>query len=200
MMHNYKSLIGQSTGIYKEKGSKFIAYSQPVLDEIDFKEKINLIKKKHHDARHFCYAYRLLPKGTNYRYNDDGEPNNSAGKPILGQIDSFSLSYTLVVVVRYFGGTKLGVGGLIKAYKEAAKDAISNNKIITKEITSTFLIRFNYSDMSFIMNLVKALKLNIVKKELKINCEFKVKCPIKIKEELELKLKNRLLSYQELEV
>lgn len=200
MMHNYKSLIGESTGTYKEKGSKFIAYSQPVLDEIDFKEKINLIKKKHHDARHFCYAYRLLPKGTNYRYNDDGEPNNSAGKPILGQIDSFSLTYTLIVVVRYFGGTKLGVGGLIKAYREAAKDAISNNKIITKEITSTFIIKCNYSDMSFIMNLVKDLKLTILKKELEIHCKFEVECPIKIKEELELKLKNRLLSYQELEV
>ena len=198
-MHNYKSLLGESTGIFKEKGSKFIAYSVPVIDEIDFKKQLNFIKKKHHDARHFCYAYRLLPDGTNYRYNDDGEPNNSAGKPILGQIDSFSLTYTLIVVVRYFGGTKLGVGGLIKAYKEAAKDAIANNKIITKEITSTFLIKFNYSDMNFIMNLAKELKLTVLKKELEIHCQFTVKCPVKNKQEFELKLKNRLLSYKEME-
>lgn len=196
MMLSYKSLQFESTGIYKEKGSKFIAYCYPILDENDFKNKLSLLKKKHHDARHFCYAYRLLPNGSNYRFNDDGEPNNSAGKPILGQIDSFSLTYTSVVVIRYFGGTKLGVGGLIKAYKEAAKESIINNKTIVKEITTTYIIDFEYSSMSFIMDLAKQLGLTILKKELEISCQFTAECPNKNKEEFELKLKNKLLKFK----
>ena len=158
-----------------------------------------MLKKKHNDARHFCYAYRLLPNGSNYRINDDGEPNNSAGKPILGQIDSFSLTHASVVVVRYFGGTKLGVGGLIKAYKEATKESIINNKIITKEIKITYLIDFNYSDMSFIMDLVKKLNLTILKKGLEISCQFTIECPLKNKELFERKINNKLLNFQSIE-
>ena len=199
MLESYKSLETESTGIYKEKGSKFIAYSYPILNENDFKNKLSLLKKKHNDARHFCYAYRLLPNGSNYRINDDGEPNNSAGKPILGQIDSFSLTHASVVVVRYFGGTKLGVGGLIKAYKEATKESIINNKIITKEIKITYLIDFNYSDMSFIMDLVKKLNLTILKKGLEISCQFTIECPLKNKELFERKINNKLLNFQSIE-
>jgi|TARA_B110000438_G_C15570954_1_gene545376 uncharacterized YigZ family protein len=199
MLESYKSLKTEATGIYKEKGSKFIAYSYPIIDETDFKNKLSILKKKHHDARHFCYAYRLLANGSNYRLNDDGEPNNSAGKPILGQIDSRSLTHVSVVVVRYFGGTKLGVGGLIKAYKEAAKDSIANNKIIIKEIKTTYLIDFNYSDMSFIMDLAKKLNLTILKKVLEISCQFTIECPLKDKEEFEHKIKNKLLNFKPIE-
>ena len=196
MLQSYKTLEFESIGIYKEKGSKFIAYSYPILDEDDFKNKLSLLKKKHHDARHFCYGYRLLANGSNYRLNDDGEPNNSAGKPILGQIDSFSLTYTSIVVIRYFGGTKLGVGGLIKAYKEATKESIINNKIITKEITTTYILDFEYSDMSFVMDLVKKLNLTVLKKALEISCQFTIKCSLKDNAEFERKIKNKLLKFK----
>ena len=132
--NTYNQLTNNSKGIYKAKGSKFIAYAIIVKSEEQVLDEINKIKKLDKNANHYCFAYIIKPDKSIEKVNDDGEPKNSAGKPILGQIDSFSLTYTSIVVIRYFGGTKLGVGGLIKAYKEATKESIINNKIITLTI------------------------------------------------------------------
>ena len=183
-MHKYKTLSSYSEGIYKEKGSKFIGIAFQCDSTSVFKNQLNKFKKDYHDANHHCFAYRLKVDGSNYRYNDDGEPNNSAGKPILGQIDHFNLTNTAIVVIRYFGGTKLGVGGLIKAYREAAKEALLNNNIIEKEITSTIKISFSYSEMNTIMGLIKEHKLKILDQNMYLNCEITLEFPINKKAEL----------------
>ena len=130
----YKEIEAPSVGVYKEKGSKFIAYSYPIYSKEEIKQKIEEVKKIEHAARHHCYAYILNPDKSAQRANDDGEPSSTAGKPILGQILSNDLTNILIIVVRYFGGVKLGVPGLIRSYKTAALDAISNSEIITKTI------------------------------------------------------------------
>ena len=140
----YKEIKSATTGVYKEKGSKFIAYSFPVHSEDNVKEKLEEVKKLEHSARHHCYAYILNPDKSAQRANDDGEPSSTAGKPILGQILSNDLTNTLIVVVRYFGGVKLGVPGLIRSYKTAALDAISNSEIITKIIKEQFAVSYSY--------------------------------------------------------
>ena len=134
----YKTIAANSEGIYKEKGSKFIAIASPVYSEDEFKTFLNQVKKDYHDARHHCYAFKIGLTDNEYRYNDDGEPNNSAGAPIYGQIQSFNVTNIAIVVVRYFGGTKLGVGGLITAYKEAAKDALQNIKIVNRTVDNFY--------------------------------------------------------------
>lgn len=151
----YKT-VGQSTeGIYKDKGSKFISYIYPVKTEAEVKEHIAHLKKEHHSARHHCYAYRLRPDKSVYRANDDGEPAGTAGKPILGQILSNDLTDVLIVVVRYFGGTLLGVSGLIKAYKTAASDAINNCEIVIKTINLDYEITCSYEQLNDVMRIVK---------------------------------------------
>src|SRR3954468_18127958 len=132
---SYRTLQAPVGGTYKEKGSKFLAFAYPVENEQDVKEKIELLKKTHFDARHHCFAYVLGPDKTKYRAFDDGEPNHSAGDPILGQIRSRNLTNVLVVVIRYFGGVKLGVGGLISAYRTAAEEALTKATIREKEVT-----------------------------------------------------------------
>ena len=151
-MDEYKTLQETSQGLYKEKGSKFIAIAAPTgsLDEVRL--QLEMLRKQYHDARHHCYAYRLGEEPYEIRYNDDGEPSGTAGKPIFGQIQSFGLTNVLIVVVRYFGGVKLGTGGLIQAYKTAAKDAIENGKIITKIWTGKLEIRFNYLQMNDVIH------------------------------------------------
>ena len=140
----YYTISNSSEGFYKDRGSKFYSYAFPCVDDDELKKTIDHIKKKHHDARHICFAYRLKSDYSLYRTNDDGEPTNAAGKPILGQIDALNLTNTIVVVARYFGGVKLGVGGMMNAYKEAAKDALSDVNIIENTIDDTFLVRFGY--------------------------------------------------------
>src|SRR5690554_4361278 len=130
----YQTITKPSKGLFKDKGSKFIAYAQPVSSINEITEHLERIKKEHHSARHHCWAYRIGFRGEEHRVQDDGEPVNSAGKPILGQIDAFSLTQVLIVVVRYFGGTLLGVGGLIQAYKQASKDALESAHIKTQHI------------------------------------------------------------------
>ncbi len=130
MFDLYKTIKAPTKGIYKEKGSKFLAFAYPFSHEASIKEGMAILQKQYHDARHHCYAWRLEPEMTHYRVNDDGEPSGSAGKPIYGQIVSRELTDILVVVVRYFGGTKLGLGGLINAYRSAASDALDHSKII----------------------------------------------------------------------
>jgi uncharacterized YigZ family protein len=152
----YKTVSKISEGSYKEKGSKFIAYCIPFEDDESLKTELNNIKKIHSQARHICYAYKIGVTKIKSRANDDGEPNNSAGTPILGQINSFNITNVLIAVVRYFGGTKLGVGGLVTAYKTAAKEAILTNTITTEVLKSTFDIEFSYLHLQQIMRLLKA--------------------------------------------
>ncbi|MCY1633591.1 YigZ family protein [Marinifilum sp. D737] len=151
----YKTISQQCEGLYKEKGSKFITYVYPVSTEEEIKEHIAKLKKEYYDARHHCYAYMLGADKKNFRANDDGEPSSTAGKPILGQILSNDLTNILIVVVRYFGGTKLGASGLIHAYKTAAADAISNAEILDKTVNDIYDIHFDYLVMNDIMKIIK---------------------------------------------
>lgn len=162
MDDTFLTLQRDSQGVYKEKGSKFFSFAFPVKDEEEIKEKIAALKKQYYDARHHCYAYILGKDQQDYRVNDDGEPGHSAGDPILGQIRSNNLTNVLLVVVRYFGGTKLGVGGLITAYKTAAAEAIAANTIITEVVTQKIQFKFDYPDMNGVMRLIKELDLEVV--------------------------------------
>ena len=169
----YKTLTKPSPEVlYKEKGSKFYGYAFPVTNEEDIKQKITQLKKQHHSARHWCYAWQLGKEQTSYRANDDGEPSNSAGMPIYGQLQAFNVTHVLVVVVRYFGGTKLGVGGLIQAYKTTAQMALEASDVIEKTIDETFLLTFDYPEMNMVMRIVKEEKILIQKQELQENCKI----------------------------
>jgi uncharacterized YigZ family protein len=152
---SYFSIEAPSEGIFKDRGSKFIAFAFPVKSEQEIKEILNRLKKEHQGANHHCYAWRLGADKQNYRANDDGEPNNSAGKPILGQLLSKDLTNVLVVVVRYFGGTLLGVSGLINAYKNAAADALNKSRIIECFILETGRVDFDYPQMQEVLQLLK---------------------------------------------
>jgi uncharacterized YigZ family protein len=168
----YKEVKSHTTGIYKEKGSKFIAYSYPVYSEQDVKDKLEEVRKLEHSARHHCYAYILNPDKSAQRANDDGEPSSTAGKPILGQILSNNLTNILIVVVRYFGGVKLGVPGLIRSYKTAAAQAILEATIITKTIKEQYEVSFQYPQMNDVMRLVKEYDLEVVNTEFQIECKL----------------------------
>jgi uncharacterized YigZ family protein len=151
----YFSIAGESSGSYREKASKFIAFAYPVTNEVEVKEKLGNLKKVYHDANHFCFAYRIGHDHLSYRFNDDGEPSGSAGKPIFGQILSHNLTDLLVVVIRYFGGKKLGIPGLINAYRTSAKAALDSAKIIPKFIYLSFRIQFPYKAMNEVMKVLK---------------------------------------------
>jgi uncharacterized YigZ family protein len=170
----YQTLEKLSEGLYKEKGSKFIAYAVPCFNEEEAKVYLAEWRKLHHQARHVCYAYRFGSDLSVYRANDDGEPNNSAGAPILGQIQSFGLTNVLIGVVRYFGGTKLGVGGLIHAYKTAAKDAIENGSIVERELKQLLELNFSYGEMPQVMNAVKQFEVDILSTDLQLDCKINV--------------------------
>ena len=159
---SYKTIAVPSEGMYKEKGSKFMAFAYPIFSEEEFKEKLKQLKKDYHDAGHHCYAFRIGVDLNQYRFSDDGEPSNTAGKPIYGRIQSFELTNIAIIVLRYFGGTKLGVGGLITAYKEAAKDALNNARIINRTVDNVYEIQFNYVIMSDVMNFIKQQNLEII--------------------------------------
>ena len=161
----YKTLSGESIGEFKDRGSKFIAYAFPVYNEEEWQEKLTEVKKEHFKARHHCYAYRLGTDKNNFRANDDGEPSGTAGRPILGQIDSFGLSNVIIIVVRYFGGTKLGTSGLINAYRASAADALEQADIIEKLVEDIYLVEFDYALMSQVMNAVKELDLEMVEQD-----------------------------------
>lgn len=158
--------------IFKDRGSKFYSYSFPVTSEEQIKEHIAALKKDHYNARHWCYAWQLGEGYSSYRANDDGEPSNTAGMPIYGQLKSFDLTNTLVVVVRYFGGTKLGVGGLINAYKSAAKMALEASKIIEKTIDERYIISFQYPEMNDVMRLIKENEISIKDQVLEMDCKI----------------------------
>jgi len=172
MTDSFLSIKSPSTGLFKAKGSKFLSYAFPVNSEDDIKEHLKKIKKEHFSARHHCFAWRLGAEKNNFRANDDGEPSSSAGKPILGQIQKLDLSDILIVVVRYFGGTLLGVGGLIQAYKSAASDALDHAQLKEKIETIPFEIEFEYPQMSEVMYLFKKTKLPVLKKEFNLSCKI----------------------------
>lgn len=169
---SYKTIETTSEGLYKEKGSKFIAYAFPVTCEDEIKEQIEKLKKEYYDARHHCYAYMLGADKKDFRANDDGEPSSTAGKPILGQILSADLTNILIVVIRYFGGTKLGVSGLIHAYKTAALDAISNAKIIDKTVNDIYDIHFDYLVMNDVMRIIKEEQPLQIDQDFNLNCRI----------------------------
>jgi len=160
--------------LLKEKNSKFFGYTFPVTSEEDVKENLERLRKEHFSARHWCYAYQIGTEKIQYRANDDGEPNNSAGMPIYGQIQSFEVTNVLVVVVRYFGGVKLGVGGLISAYKTAAQMALENATIVEKTINKHFIISFGYAHMNKVMRIIKEKNLQIVSQKMEMDCEIEI--------------------------
>lgn len=161
--------------LLKEKSSKFYGYAFPVETEEDVKEILENLRKQNNGAGHFCYAYQFGVDKIYYRANDDGEPNNSAGMPIYGQIQSFEVTNVLVVVVRYFGGTKLGVGGLISAYKTVAQMSLEQAEIVEKTIDVHFLVAFDYPNMNKVMRVIKEKNLEIVTQKLELTCEIEIK-------------------------
>lgn len=158
----YKTIENPSTGEYKEKGSKFLGYASEIESEDEFRKFIESVKKEHFKARHHCFAYALGPDREKFRYNDDGEPGGTAGLPIYNQIKSFELSNICIIVVRYFGGTKLGVPGLIRAYKSAAIDSINNAEIITKYIEDKIEIKYDFQFTGDIMRIVNTFSVVIL--------------------------------------
>jgi uncharacterized YigZ family protein len=172
LVDSYLTLEKITEGLYKEKGSKFFSFAMPVSTEHEIKEILDSYKKKYYDSRHICYAYILGKDKETYKANDGGEPNHSAGDPILGQIRSKNLTDCLIIVVRYFGGTKLGVSGLVNAYKTAAADAIHNNIIIEKVVKEQVVVNFPYHSLNEVMRVVKDYNLDIVQQNFDINCQM----------------------------
>ena len=170
MSDTYLTIQDKSEGIYTEKRSKFLAFAHPVETIDEIKDLLTDYKKKYYDARHVCYAYMLGPERADFRANDDGEPSSTAGKPILGQINSRELTNILVVVIRYFGGVKLGTSGLIVAYREAAAEALSAATVIEKTIEETVTFTFPYVMMNSVMRVVKELNPRIVEQKYDETC------------------------------
>lgn len=165
MEDTYQMIAAEAYGEFKDRGSKFQAYAYPVFTENDCQDYLSEVKKLHPKARHHCYAYRLGLGKINFRANDDGEPSGTAGRPILGQLDSFGVTNTFIVVVRYFGGTLLGASGLINAYKTAAAEALSNATIIEKTVEDIYRLTFEYALMSNVMNAIKKEDLEMVQQD-----------------------------------
>lgn len=165
MNDSYKTIAHDSTGEFKDRGSKFMAYATPLSIETDFPLFLEKIKKLHPKARHHCFAWRVGMDGNSFRANDDGEPTGTAGRPILGQIDSFGLTNISIVVVRYFGGTLLGTSGLINAYRESAAEALRQAKTVNKILEDVFEIRFEYDKMPDVMNALKRININVLSQQ-----------------------------------
>ena len=168
----YKTIKAPCEGIYKEKGSKFLAFAFPITSETEIKNHVDSIKKEYYDARHHCYAYILGPDKATYRANDDGEPSGTAGRPIHGQLLSKDITNTLVIVVRYFGGIKLGVSGLINAYKTATKDALDNAEVVEKTVNEIYRVEFEYPLMNDVMRLLKDEGLEQFNQRFEMNCSL----------------------------
>lgn len=169
----YRTILKPSEEVlFKDRNSKFFGYAFPVKTEEEIKIKIEELKKQHHAARHWCYAYQLGVEDIYYRVNDDGEPGNSAGMPIYGQIQSFEVTNILIVVVRYFGGIKLGGGGLIQAYKTAAQMALEQARIVKKTINRKFKITCDYKNLNTVMRVIKERQLTVVSQTMELQCEF----------------------------
>ncbi|MEI7983054.1 MAG: YigZ family protein, partial [Bacteroidota bacterium] len=186
----FLTIAQECHGIYREKASKFIALAIPAGNEIDVKMNLERIRKEHHSANHHCYAYRIGLDKNDYRINDDGEPSGSAGKPIFGQILSHDLSDILIIVVRYFGGTKLGIPGLINAYRTATKDALNNATIIEKTVMVKFHVSFEYLSMNDIMRIIKEKNCQVVKQTCDEHCFIELLVRKSDKQTLEERISN----------
>ncbi|MBP6863131.1 MAG: YigZ family protein [Neisseriaceae bacterium] len=174
----YQTLAAPCYAELKDKGSKFMAFAYPISSSDEVKALLEPLKKEHFKAVHFCYAYRLGPDGSDFRANDDGEPSGSAGRPILGQIDSAELTDVVVIVVRYFGGTLLGVPGLIQAYKGATALALAEGTVLLKNVTHHTLLSFEYATMNDVMRLIKTHEVVILSQEMTYDCQLKVSVPL----------------------
>ncbi len=181
----YFTIESTATAEFKDRGSKFVAYSFPLKDTIDFKKLLQNVKKEHPKASHHCFAYRIGTDGNNFRVSDDGEPSGTAGKPILGQIDSKNLTGILIVVVRYFGGTLLGVPGLINAYKTAASLVLQCTPVVQKAIEIKYELQFNYTEMNEVMRIIKQFNCSVLKNEMQLFCRIESGIPhVKLNEVL----------------
>lgn len=178
---SYYTITSNAEGSYKEKGSRFLAFAYPVASEEEIKEKIAKLKAQYFDARHYCYAWILGPEKKHFRANDDGEPNHSAGDPILGQLRAKNLTNVLIVVVRYFGGIKLGVGGLITAYRSAAEEALRNASIVESQVSNRITIAYPYISTTDVMRLAREFDLRIISQNFSEDCSM----------EAELELRNQ---------
>ncbi|APG58971.1 IMPACT family protein [Christiangramia salexigens] len=173
MKDTYKSITKASPEVlFKDRNSKFFGYAFPVKTEEEVNLHLEDLKARHHKARHWCYAWQLGKQDFRYRANDDGEPSNSAGMPIYGQIQSFEVTNILIVVVRYFGGVKLGVGGLINAYKTAAQMALEASDILERTIDEVFVVKFDYPEMNKVMQVIKQNNLNVIDQKLELDCRI----------------------------
>ncbi|MBE0674046.1 MAG: YigZ family protein [Bacteroidales bacterium] len=193
----YRTINEASRGLFRDRGSKFIALAYPVTDPEQVKDIVDSLKKEYHDARHHCYAYMLGPERDVWRINDDGEPSGTAGKPILGQINSAELTDILIVVVRYFGGTLLGVSGLINAYRSAAADAISNSTVITRFVTVSVTITFPYLVINDVMKVLKDESVSQSNQVFDNECTIIVSMPLSMEDNITgrlLKIKGLSLS------
>jgi uncharacterized YigZ family protein len=168
----YKTITSRSEGIYKDKGSKFIGIVLPVRTEEEVRKKLDDIKAEYHDARHHCFAYMLGANKSASRFNDDGEPSGTAGRPIMGQINSRDLTDILIVVVRYFGGTKLGIRGLINAYRSSALNAITAARIINKTVDEIYAVQFDYLMMNHVMQIMKDSNVKILSQNFNLKCRI----------------------------
>ena len=184
----YRSIAARSEGLFKDNGSRFIALAYPVETEEEVRDIVAGLRKEYHDARHHCFAYRLGYKGDRFRASDDGEPSGSAGRPILGQIDSMGLSDVLVVVVRYFGGIKLGIPGLIRAYKTSTADALSRAEVVEKVAGKTFRLTFDYLSMNDVMKVLKEMGLTPAAQDFGLSCALEVRVRLALEEDFRKKL------------
>ena len=180
--YDYKTIAAFAAGVFKDRGSKFLSFAFPVESEEQAREQVRKIKKEYFDARHHCFAYRIGPDGEQWRANDDGEPSSTGGKPILGQLLSRELTNVLVVVVRYFGGTLLGVSGLINAYRSAAADALDNAQTVEKTVREIITITFPYDHLNAMMKLLKEEQAEIRAQQCDMECAFEVAVPLQKKE------------------
>lgn len=187
---HYYTIEKPSIAEFKERGSKFIAYAFPIADIAEFKLRLSEVKKEHSKATHHCFAYRLGLDGNSYRVSDDGEPSGSAGKPILGQIDSKQVTNVLVIVVRYFGGTQLGIPGLITAYKTTAAFALQTTAIVQKPVLHHFKLQFDYTQMNEVMMVVKQFDCVVEQQEMQLFCVMNIGVPQNWLAEVENRLKD----------
>jgi len=185
---SYRTILMPVEGFYKEKGSRFFSFAYRLDSESDVKNILEELRKKYHDARHHCYAFKLGPDDQKERVNDDGEPSGTAGRPILGQINSNKLNHILIVVVRYFGGTLLGSSGLSRAFKVSASNALNNATIIQVDITENLLIQFNYPELNQVLKILKEEKLKPLEYSYEMECEIKIAVPVNVLERITKKL------------
>ncbi len=192
----YRTITKESDGYFRDRGSKFYAFAYPVESEEEIKAHLDALRKKYYDARHHCYAWQLGAEKTSYRINDDGEPSSSAGKPIFGRIMSHDLTNILIVVIRYFGGAKLGIPGLINAYKIAAEEAIEKNHIKTRTINEIFELKYEYPIMNDVMRIIKDDNVKMIFQEFEMTCRIH----ISIRRSESEQLKQKLLTIRKLDV